>query len=85
MLVAQSCLTVCDPVDCSFPGFSVHGVLQARILEWGSLWITITGLPGTLSAPLSVFLKAPQTTHSRKASDPQLGAEHHWCLPLKQR
>ena len=32
--VAQSCLTLCDPVDCSLPGFSVHGILQARILEW---------------------------------------------------
>ena len=32
--VAQSCPTVCDPVDCSPPGFSVHGILQARILEW---------------------------------------------------
>ena len=28
------CLTVCDPTDCSLPGSSVHGVLQARILEW---------------------------------------------------
>ena len=34
MLFAQSCLTLCDPVDCSLPGFSVHGILQARILEW---------------------------------------------------
>ena len=33
-LVAQLCLTVCDPIDCSPPGFSVHGILQARILEW---------------------------------------------------
>ena len=32
--VAQSCPTLCDPVDCSLPGFSVHGILQARILEW---------------------------------------------------
>ena len=31
---AQSCLTLCDPVDCSPPGSSVHGILQARILEW---------------------------------------------------
>ena len=31
---AQSCLTLCDPMDCSSPGFSVHGILQARILEW---------------------------------------------------
>ena len=34
MFVAQSCLTLCDPVDCSLPGYSVHGILQARILEW---------------------------------------------------
>ena len=34
VLVAQSCLTLCDPMDCSPPGSSVHGVSQARILEW---------------------------------------------------
>ena len=32
--VAQSCPTFCDPMDYSPPGFSVHGILQARILEW---------------------------------------------------
>ena len=31
---AQLCLTLCDPVDCSLPGSSVHGIFQARILEW---------------------------------------------------
>ena len=35
--VAQSCLTVCDPMDCSIPGFSVHGIFQARVLEWGAI------------------------------------------------
>ena len=30
----QSCSTLCDPMDCSLPGFSVHGIFQARILEW---------------------------------------------------
>ena len=30
----QSCLTLCDPMDCSSPGSSVYGILQARILEW---------------------------------------------------
>ena len=34
MLVAQSCLTLCDPKDCSPPGSSVCGILQVRILEW---------------------------------------------------
>ena len=37
MLVAQSCLTQCDPMDCSPPGFSVHELLQARILEWTAM------------------------------------------------
>ena len=32
--VAQSCPTLCDPVDCSLPSSSVHGIFQARILEW---------------------------------------------------
>ena len=32
--VTRSCPTLCDPVDCSLPGSSVHGILQARILEW---------------------------------------------------
>ena len=43
--VAQSCPILCDPVDCNLLGFSVHGILQARILEWvaisfstGSSW-----------------------------------------------
>ena len=45
MSVAQLCLTLCDPIDCSPPGSSVHVILQARILEWvampffrGSSW-----------------------------------------------
>ena len=33
--VAQSCLTLSDPMDCSLPGSSVHGIFQARVLEWG--------------------------------------------------
>ena len=32
--VAQSCLTLCDPMDCSLPGSSVHGIFQAIVLEW---------------------------------------------------
>ena len=34
IVVAQSCLTLCHPMDCSLPGSSVHGIFQARILEW---------------------------------------------------
>ena len=33
--VAQSCPTLSDPMDCSLPGSSIHGIFQARVLEWG--------------------------------------------------
>ena len=32
--VAQPCLTLCDTVDCSLRGYSIHGIFQARVLEW---------------------------------------------------
>ena len=35
--VAQSCPTLGDPMDCSLPGSSVHGIFQARVLEWGAI------------------------------------------------
>ena len=35
--VAQSCLTLCDPMDCSLQGSSIHGIFQARVLEWGAI------------------------------------------------
>ena len=35
--VAQSCPTLRDPMDCSLPGSSVHGIFQARVLEWGAI------------------------------------------------
>ena len=35
--VAQSCLTLSDPMDCSLPGSSIHGSFQARVLEWGAI------------------------------------------------
>ena len=35
--VVQSCLTLSDPMDCSPPGFSVHGIFQARVLEWAAI------------------------------------------------
>ena len=40
-LVAQLCLTLCDPVECSLPGSSLHGILQARILGWVAISFSI--------------------------------------------
>jgi len=54
--VAQSCPTLSDPMDCSLPGSSIHGIFQARVLEWGAiafskkvLTLIETGFPGTVS------------------------------------
>ena len=35
--VTQSCLTLSDLMDCSLPGSSIHGIFQARVLEWGAI------------------------------------------------
>ena len=41
--VTQSCLTPSDPMDCSPPGSSAHGILQARVLEWGATAFSFAG------------------------------------------
>ena len=70
MLADQLCLTLCDPVDCSLAGSSVHGVLQARILEWVAIlfskgssrprdqtWVSCTEADSLLSEPrLEMFI-----------------------------
>ena len=40
--VAQSCLTLRDPMDCSPPGSCVHGIFQARVLEWGAIAFSVS-------------------------------------------
>ena len=42
----QSFPTLCDPMDCRLPGFSVHGILQARTLEWVAISFSIYGAYG---------------------------------------
>ena len=39
--VTQSCPTLHDPMDCSLPGSSVHGIFQARVLEWGAIAFSV--------------------------------------------
>ena len=57
VLVAQSCPTLCDPVDRSPPGSSVHGILQARILEWVA--VPFSGRSSSLEVePRSTALQA---------------------------
>ena len=42
--VAQLCLTLSDPMDCSLPGSSIHGIFQVRVLEWGAIAFSGPGL-----------------------------------------
>ena len=48
--VTQLCLTLRDPIDCSLPGFSVHGVFQARVLEWVAIAFSVTNLDSILKS-----------------------------------
>ena len=52
--VAQLCPTPIDPMDCGLPGSPIHGIFQARVLEWGA---TALSGPGPLVIPISVAIK----------------------------
>ena len=52
----QSCLTLCDPIDGSPSGSSVHGILQARILEWVAISVSIAGARPMLLPPLVAWV-----------------------------
>ena len=58
VLVAQSHPTLCDPVDHSLPGSCVHGILQARILEWVAISFSRGNLPNSGNEPKSPALQA---------------------------
>ena len=47
--VAQSCPTLCDPMDYSLSGSSVHGIFQARVLEWGAIAFSINDYCNTIT------------------------------------
>ena len=67
--VTQSCLTLSDPMDCSPPGSSIHGIFQARVLEWGAIGSCDYDLPSTSWRPrrasgvIQSNSKGPRTRH----------------------
>ena len=63
--VAQSCPTLCDPMDYSPPGSSVHGILQARVLEWGA----ITSLNYTYKNMVRILLRTVVGVSQRVLGD----------------
>ena len=79
---ARSCLTFCDPMDCSLPGSSVHGILQARVLEWVAISFSCGSSPPrdqTLASCLSCIDRRPLHQPSPWGSPPiYMGG---LCLP----
>ena len=68
--VAQSCSTPRDPMDCSPPGSSVHGIFQARALEWGAIAFSAWELPNSVTLQRHLL-----------DSQPDLGkGSVHWIL-----
>ena len=58
--VAQSCLTPSDPMDCSLPGSSIHGIFQARVLEWGPIAFS----DNTAQTSVNHFLHVANSSYS---------------------
>ena len=80
--VAQACSTLSNPMDCSLPGSSVHGIFQARVLEWGLQVLAKTILITTLRWLVAYLLLSCHfvviwpKSHSQKEA--QLGIQIHW-------
>ena len=86
--VSQSCPTLSDPMDCSPPGFSIHGIFQARVLEWGAIAFSnspYVQCPTNKASPShnclqsfprnwSVYLKLRGECRSKPASTPAVNA-----------
>ena len=77
--VAQLCLILCNPMDCSLPGFSVHGILQARILEWVTISFS-RDLPNPGIEPGSPALEADALT----SEPPGKPVSAYMSIPISQ-
>ena len=75
--VTQSCPTLCNPMDCSLPGSSVHGIFQARVLEWVA--IPSPGIPNPGIKPRSPALQAdalPSEPPGKPKEDIEMAKKH---------
>ena len=72
--VTESCPTLSDPVDCSLPGCSIHGIFQARVLEWGAIAFSNTGW--YISSYLSLRISKIKRKTKSKSKDKMIGDGH---------
>ena len=82
--IAQLCLTLSDPMDCSPPGSSVHGIFQARVLEWGAIpfsnWMINLSLIEKLYMTIISLLRQSYKVISHRMSMTEI--RHTWALIL---
>ena len=74
--VAQSCPTLHDPMDCRLPGSSVHGIFQARVLEWGAIELS------RASAKSLVVIRELGVTHLLELVITAVGGGQEGAPPL---
>ena len=96
--VAQSCPTLSDPMDCSPPGSSVHGIFQARVLEWGAIAFSVQAvqlghkqtnkktqlrpLPRRPALKTNIFCRGTTLAASSFATCFELCHHHRWFCSL---
>ena len=88
----QLCLTLCDPMNCSLPGFSIHGILQARTLEWVSIsfsnawkWkvkVKLLSHVWLLATPWTAAYQAPPSMGFSMDGNHSTGMGCHCLLPF---
>ena len=81
--VAQSCPTLSDPLDCSLPGSSIHGIFQARAMEWGAIAFSASSVtPSQLSTSFrSCVLKVQLQRRHEASASPQGCPRHLVAVP----
>ena len=60
--VSQSCPTLSDPMDWSLPGSSVHGIFQARVLEWGAIAFSVVSTGSLYTRARQALITLPDST-----------------------
>ena len=81
----QSCPTLCNPMDCSLPGSSIHGIFQARVLEWGAIAFSISNRynTGIINKPAWLCCKAEYQLWMHCPWVPILGQPPRWMMGAK--
>ena len=81
--VAQTCPTLSDPMNCSLPGSPVHGIFQARVLEWGATAFSDLRVQGVVNVTLSTYFLITLNKNIQLVSSPALNSiqSSEWSNP----